>query len=174
MATNKDITLHRAAAAPATNQPKTSRRQAVAAALGAVALAGIAAAGMAHPEQGRGDDTDGPDAALLAICAEYVDLDRQIIASFKGDPEGEINPPLRDRLDVRLSEVVEQIADLRATTIEGHQAKGRIVARHFISAGLDKEENGDRHDRMVWLLARDLVPADVCHAIRREHAMEAA
>jgi len=108
------------------------------------------------------------------MLTEYVDLDRQMVASFRGDPEGDINEPLRNRLDVRLSELIEQIADLRAVTLEGHQAKGRIVARHFISAGLDKEENGDHHDRMVWLLARDLVPVDVCRSIRREHAMAAA
>lgn len=174
MARNRDITLHGAASAAATDQPQASRREAVAAALGAVALVGIAAAGIAYPDHGRGEGAASPDAALLAVCAEYVDLDRQIIASFRGDPEGEINQPLRDRLYDKLGELVEQIADLRAATLEGHQAKGRIVARHFISAGLDKEENGDHHDRMVWLLARDLAGVDVCHAIRREHEMEVA
>jgi hypothetical protein len=54
-----------------TTQPLQTRREAVAAALGAVALAGIAAAGIAYPDQGHGAEPARPDAALLAICAEY-------------------------------------------------------------------------------------------------------
>ncbi len=106
----------------ATNTPTTSRRGLL---YGSVAAA-LATAATALPAPAA---TAQPDAELIALCDEFNVLERAYVASFDliadDDTRTLANGPLHEAQE----ELVERMATLTATTIDGFAAlAGAIVA----------------------------------------------
>ncbi|MBS1016479.1 hypothetical protein JK210_10935 [Acetobacter persici] len=105
----------------------------------------------------------GPDALLLDVLARYWQAERAILA-MEAVPEPSFTAPEYpawesrfEALIVDRGRAIAQMADIRAMTAEGWQAKARILERclpprlHFPDAGLD-----DPEIRLALSLARDV------------------
>ncbi|MCG4260283.1 hypothetical protein K6W36_06760 [Acetobacter senegalensis] len=105
----------------------------------------------------------GQDAALLDVLARYWQAERAILAMEAGTeppftaPEYFLWESRLDRLIVDRERAIAQMADIRAMTAAGWQAKARILERclpprlRFPDAGLD-----DPEIRLALSLARDV------------------
>ena len=131
----------------------TSRRHLLHAAPAAMVLAGasIGTTAAAHAAQS--------DAELVRLCAIVVDghaeMDR-----YSEQYDGNEPPYVQARTRVLVDEahrISEQIADMRAATMEGTKAKARAMATFMF-----RTSNGDllwsNHDELLaWSIARDLL-----------------
>ena len=146
--------------APGTRPEATGRtRREAFTALGVTALAGVAAVGFAWPEGivRPGDAKTSPDVALVALCAQFDDLERQMDATFDLGLSEDDADSLREPLQEAQAPLFEQILAIRATTLEGHQARARTF--HLWDKELANEgaEGAGWSERMSWALVRDLV-----------------
>ena len=101
-----------------------------------------------------------PDAELIAACAEYRRIQWAFEAYYDTLPDGDIDDddPAWAMLGP-VNALVEQIVALRATTAEGHLARGRALAFHYQPHHASLQDDPDRafSDRAQAAALRDLV-----------------
>ena len=154
-----------ATAAPTTHEMRPSRRDLLSAA-GFTGLTAVAVAGFARGETLMPTTADktlqsdaSPDAELISLCAYFDELERQTTISFveKGDgPEGE---QYRDDLQGRQQALLHQIIQIRGTTMEGAQARARMLHLWYEGLQGNAEAGNYWNEKMIWALVRDLVGA---------------
>lgn len=80
----------------------------------------------------------GSDAELIELCARLIALERQRLGPPR--PQTLAEEHARAASDAALCEeaagLVPRIAELRATTLEGHRARARARARAMLAGGL--------------------------------------
>ncbi|MBL6458834.1 hypothetical protein JMJ55_26230 [Belnapia sp. T6] len=136
---------------PGGDTPAVLARRGILASLGVLAAgAADAAAGLSAPVEA--------DAKLLTLCteltrhqAETIGLEAPYYTVVAGPPE-ELHAMLDER-DGRYHDLIEAIYVLPARTIEGLQAKARIVLALTDNKGRPLGPD----DRVPWSLARDLL-----------------
>ena len=100
-----------------------------------------------------------PDAVLITACEEYLRIQRAfevVYAAFPGEmPE---DGPAWSILDP-VPDLEERIVALHATTAEGHFARARCVAFHYLAhhTACQDDPDGAREDRFKAAWLRDLV-----------------
>ena len=125
-----------------------------------VVLAGAGAA-LAVPAAAAPPEASGsPDAALIALCADFVARERTgnaLSAQADSMPQG----PERDAVEARKDEVgadyherLDEIVSMRAQTLAGARAKAEVVIGWCI-LDLDGEPAGE--DAVAWSLAQDVL-----------------
>jgi len=137
-------------------QPRgaTSRRSLLGAAAPAALVltgAGIGTAVAAHAVQ--------PDAELIRLCAIVVDghteMDR-----YSDQYDGNDPPHIHARVRVLVDEghrISEQVANMRAATLEGAKAKARAMLG-YMGKTSDGNVLWSSHDELLaWSIARDLL-----------------
>jgi hypothetical protein len=138
----------------------TLRRDFLAFTAGAVAVLPLAARAKTEADQySASENGPHPDAALIAVCEEYLRIEREFEAYYDtlpGDMEAddrgwEILEPI--------PALEEQIVALRATTPEGHLARARCVAFTYLPANpvCQDDPEAAREDRFRAAMIRDLV-----------------
>jgi hypothetical protein len=105
-----------------------------------------------------------PDAALIAACDEFANISRQRTAlmndeGLSEDARDDAEVPLMDRLEALL----DSICEMRAVTVEGLRARGRMMVAYQV--GSPVFPGGPWPDAMVAALLHDLTeghepPAD--------------
>lgn len=132
-----------------TTQP---RRRAIlagtAAALAAGALAALPKAASAAP---------GSDAELIAACDRFTALEyekRRIFAATPASREAEIAAePAIDKICAEQDDLLDQITDMQAKTLDGIRARVRMV---FAADCPCFADYGDQDDQMIGALMHDL------------------
>ena len=132
----------------AIEHPTTSRR-ALLAGIPAAALVGAVAAPAVAAAQ------PSPDAELIALCEEYLALDRAFCANCAAgahmlatDPEWDALYEAGCAMVPRLHELEAEIATWTAETPEGLRALVQ-AARHSISSDAEAEDAGDERDLLT-------------------------
>jgi hypothetical protein len=104
---------------------------------------------LSAPEAGAAD----PDARLLALCAECVDLEgvlyRLCLADTEHDPQ---HKAAEDAANARQQAVMLEIASIPARTTAGLAAKARAVRAFY---ELNPPEDGYAAGGMLWSLVLD-------------------
>ena len=122
-------------------------------------VASVAIAGGVLPVA-SGHAAEHPDAKLIAVCAEHRRIHWAFEAYYDTLPDGNIDDddPAWAMLDP-VDALVEQIVALRATTAEGHLARGRALAFHYLPhhPSLQDDPDGAFSDRAQAAALRDLV-----------------
>lgn len=136
-----------------TPTPTHGRRHLLAAAPAALVLtgAGIGTAAAARASQ--------PDAELIALCTIVVNGHAEM-DGYSDQYDGNDPPHIDARIRVLVDEghrISEQVADMRAATLEGAKAKARAMLGY-----MGKTWEGDplwsSHDELLaWSIARDLL-----------------
>ena len=145
---------------------RPSRRDLLGAA-GFTALAGIAAVAIATPDAAAVEH--GADAALIALCNRFADLERQKLASYGRDPRGisyeqekAIDDRERQPIWAEQEDLVASIIDARATTLDGFRARARALVVYDQQGWKDEEiSSGPWPGGMCFALVRDLVGGSV-------------
>lgn len=147
----------------ATDTLNTPRRALLSAA-GFSGLAAVAAVGWIRPDTPAAaapvQPEVSPDDRLIALCTRFDDLERQIIRSHDEDGEDEDAEAFRRKLSDRQEPLLRQIVTLRATTLEGSQARARSL--HLWDTEIAHQgryEDSNWNDALVWALVRDLIGA---------------
>ncbi|GAA09524.1 hypothetical protein ATPR_2528 [Acetobacter tropicalis NBRC 101654] len=137
------------------NKPAVSRR--------GILSASLATTAAAVPVVASSSPAGGQDAVLLDVLRRYWEAERAILAMEAGtEPPATASeyPAWESRFDgliVDRERAIAQMADIRAMTAEGWQAKATILERclpprlRFPDAGLD-----DSEIRLALSLARDV------------------
>jgi hypothetical protein len=137
-----------------------SRRRLIAGSSAAL-LAGSAVATSSHGDT-KFLATIGDDAEILRLFAEWLPLQQRYRFLSDHTPEtAEIDHELRDVLVPAQHVLAEEIADLRASTLEGLRAKATVLLSY--SGYLEGGESPlwDNHDELMgWSIARDLLGAE--------------
>ncbi len=100
-----------------------------------------------------------PDAELMAVCADYLRIQRAFEAYFDTLPgDIENDDPAWSMLEP-VPALVERIVSLRAITPEGHLARGRCLVTHYLPGypGCQDDPEGATEDRFKAAILRDLV-----------------
>ena len=145
-----------------------SRRRLIAGGSAAL-LAGAAVATSPHGETKLPAAT-GDDAEILRLFAEWLPLERRY--RFLSDPladmhdiPAEIDHELCHVITPGLHDLTEEIADLRATTLEGLRAKATVLLSYsgYLEGG--KSPIWTNHDALMgWSIARDLLGDEAAKA----------
>ena len=143
-----------------------SRRELMTAA-GFTALAGIAAAAIATPDAVAVEH--GADAALIALCNRFIDLERQLRASYDRQPqgiscqeEGAIEDRERKPIRAEQEDLVASIIEARATTLDGFRARARALVAYDQQGWADEEiSHGPFPGGMNFALVRDLIGGSI-------------
>ncbi len=106
----------------------------------------------------------GPDAKLMALCAEYVALDRRYVAKSYEVNDMLPSDPAFKVLDREIMDMVPdlhrmeaEITAMRAITMEGIRAKARAT-RHAMAGNADKDTGPmDEESYLAWSLLGDLL-----------------
>ncbi len=98
-----------------------------------------------------------PDADLLAACAHYLRIQRAFDAIVEAS-DVESDDPCLSILDP-IPALAERIVALRATTAEGHMARARCMAFHYLAHHPIAQDDPDSaaEDRFQAALYRDLI-----------------
>lgn len=132
-------------------------------AIGATALAGIAAAGFATPEtltaEPRKKPPVTPEARLIALCEEFIQLEHQVNAVHQTvdtfEQEEAAQPRLK-ALYAQEKQKFEQINAIRATTLAGFTAKARAFAAWDRGEYLSKD-SGNWDIAMLGQMVQELI-----------------
>lgn len=137
------------------NKPAVSRR--------GILSVSLAATAAAVPVVASSSPVGGQDTALLDVLRRYWQAERAILAMEAGTEPSATAPGYfiwESRFDALIAgreRAIAQMADIRAMTAEGWQAKARILERclpprlRFPDAGMD-----DPEVRLALSLARDV------------------
>ena len=135
----------------------SSKRRELLGAVGFSGLAAVAAAGFARPDQSAIPAQASPDAELIALCARFDELERQINATFGTMEDEHAEDVLRVPMQEAQELLFERIMSLRATTIEGHRARAAMYRLWYDP--LEGEGRPERNwaGRLAWALVRDVL-----------------
>ncbi len=138
----------------ATQAPTTSRRTLLASVPAAALTAAVAAPAVAAPAVAAAVQSS-PDAELIALCEEYLALDRAFCANctagahmLADDPEWIALHEAGCAMVPRLHELEAEIATWTAETPEGLRALVQ-AARHSISSDAEAEDAGTEADLLT-------------------------
>ena len=139
-------------------------RRALLSAAGFTGLAAVAAVGWVRPDAPAAaapvQPAISPDGELIALCARFDALERQIIRSHDEDGEDNDAEAFRRKLSERQHPLLREIVALRATTLEGSQARARSLHLWDTEiADQGRYEDANWNDALVWALIRDLTGA---------------
>ena len=121
-------------------------------------LAGIAAMPVLAMMAAPAEACAHPDAALLEVCRQYDALTDKIRAFYEGPNRIEDDRQRMAAIDpyaTRQEELLEDLTYLRATTLEGLQARARTLAKWCPDIWTEWTEGMD--DMMVLAIVRDLL-----------------
>jgi len=142
-----------------------SRRRLIAGSSAAL-LAGAALATSYHGDT-KFPAANGDDAEILRLFAEWLPLQRRyhVLNDVIGD--GRDLPAERELSHVVTAQhdLAEEMADLRATTLEGVRAKATVLLSYsgYLEGG--EKPLWDNHDTLLgWSMARDLLGDEVAKA----------
>ena len=131
---------------------------------GFTGLAAVAAGGWIRPESpavaAQAPPAAGADAVLIGLCAQFDVLEHERIRSHEEGGEDEAAEAFREKLGDLQHPLLRQIVALRATTLEGAQARARML--HLWDTEVERNgrpEDSYWNDAMVWALVRDLMGA---------------
>jgi hypothetical protein len=104
-----------------------------------------------------------PDAALIAACDEFTDIARRLAALPGADLSEEAREGASEAFLGRQSVLIDAVCDMGAATLEGLQARGRMMAAYQGTAA--EFPHGPWPEAMIGALLRDLTeggeaPAD--------------
>ena len=137
----------------------TTPRRALLSAGALTGLAAVAAVGWVRPDTpaAAAPLLPSPDRGLIALCARFDDLERQIIRSHEQDGEADDAKAFRRALSDHQRPLLRQIVTLRSTTLEGSQARARSLRLWDTElAHQGRHEDSNWNDALVWALVRDL------------------
>jgi len=102
-----------------------------------------------------------PDAALIAVCAEFDAIERHIVSHYAGGSRKIEDDEERDVAIAPFQEaqapLLERIIALRATTPDGFMARARTLALWDLDAMRQIGPGHYLEDRMLAALLRDMV-----------------
>ena len=138
-------------------------RRALLSTVGFTGLAAVAAVGWVRPDTpaaaAPAQPAVSPDARLIALCTRFDDLEHQLNRSFQEDSKSEATEVFQDKLRERQRPLLQQIIELRATTLEGAQARAKMLHLWSPTMARNGKQGGYWDDMMVWALVRDLAGA---------------